>query len=142
MSPCHAHNRLSLSSLLSPIFSQGSPGPLIPREASFKPLWRSHILVESRFGHWSCASTRTCHFSIQVLYWFQEFSPVAPHAHSASSLSPFPFSIDTSKILGFFLQDSVISPSLVSQAPTVACGRRGLQMSYHVHYLSPRDMGL
>ena len=132
MSPFHAHNCLSLPSLLSQILSQGSPGPLIPREASFKPLWRSRILVESGFGHWSCASTRTYHFSIHVLYWFQDFSPVAPHAHSASSLSPFPFSIDASKILGFYLQDSVISPSLVSQAPTVTCGRRGLQMSYHV----------
>ena len=29
MSPCHAHNRLSLPSLLSPLSSQGFPGPLI-----------------------------------------------------------------------------------------------------------------
>ena len=120
MSPCHAHNRLSLPSQLSPIVFQGSPGPLIPGEESSKPLWRSHILVESRFGHWSCSLTRTRHFSIHVLDWFKDFSSVAPYALEASSLSPFPFSIDASKILGFYLQDWVISPSLVSQAPTVA----------------------
>ena len=39
------------------------------------------------------------------------FGTVAPHAHCASSLSPFPFSIDASKYLGFYLQVSVISPS-------------------------------
>ena len=39
------------------------------------------------------------------------FGTVAPHAHWASSLSPFPFSIDASKYLGFYLQVLLISPS-------------------------------
>ena len=101
MSPCHAHNRLSLSSLPSLNFSQGSPGPEFLGRRAFSHCGDPVSL--SNPGSCNGVAHQPGPAILVFMYFigFRIFSPVAPHALNASSLSPFPFSIDASKIFGF-----------------------------------------